>query len=483
MGEKASYQTSVRTTKIVATLGPASGSREAIAQLLGAGVNVFRLNMSHGTQDEHGARIRLVRELSQELGKPAGILVDLQGPKIRLGMFEGGKAELKTGEPFSISTEETMGTARRASTVYKDLAKDVRPGDRVLLADGAVELRAESTDGVTVHCSVVSGGWIGDRKGINLPGVKVSTPSLTRKDMSDLQFALDQGIDYVAMSFVRRAADIIRLRLFLEERGAACPIVAKIEKPEAWENLNEILQESDGVMVARGDLGVEIAFEKVPFIQKSVIERARHSGKFVITATQMLESMIENPVPTRAEVSDVANAIYDGTDAVMLSAETSAGAFPVESVKMMGRIALEAEAAMRPRGYLEPPPRTNPSIAEILADASYHAARSANVAAIVVLTTSGSTARLVSLYRPPVPIFAFTLSENVARQLTALHGIHPIVTPGEPATDAMINLMDRTLVERGMLRPRDTVILIAGQPMWRSGTTNLMLLHRIGESR
>jgi pyruvate kinase len=451
--------------------------------LINAGVNVFRLNMSHGVQEEHAERLKSVREIAKALGKPVGILVDLQGPKIRLGKFEGGKAELKTGDKFDITTEETLGTARRASTVYAQLARDVTPGDRILLADGAVELRADSADGVTVFCTVVSGGMIGDRKGINLPGVKVSTPSLTRKDMSDLQFGLDHGVDYVAMSFVRKASDIIRLRLFLEERGTTLPIIAKIEKPEAWENLNEILQESDGVMVARGDLGVELAFEKVPFIQKSVIEKARHSGKFVITATQMLESMIENPVPTRAEVSDVANAIYDGTDAIMLSAETSTGAFPVESVSMMVRIARESEAAMRPRGYQDPPPRANPSIAEILADAAYHSARSANVAAIVVFTTSGSTARLISRYRPPVPIFAFTLSEQVAQQLTCIYGVHPIVTSGEPSTDQMVALMDQTLVEKGLLRARDTVILVAGQPMWRAGTTNLMLLHRIGEHR
>jgi pyruvate kinase len=450
---------------------------------LDAGVDVFRLNMSHGTQDEHAARLRLVRELSAARNRVTGVLVDLQGPKIRLGKFEGGQAELKTGARFEITTTEILGNTERASTVYAQLAQDVTPGDRILLADGAVELRALSTDGVTVKCEVVAGGMIGDRKGINLPGVKVSTPSLTRKDMSDLQFALEQGIDYVAMSFVRKASDIIRLKLYLEERGASVPVIAKIEKPEAWENLNEILQESDGVMVARGDLGVEIAYEKVPFIQKAVIERARNMGKFVITATQMLESMIENAVPTRAEVSDVANAIYDGTDAVMLSAETSAGAFPVESVRMMARIARETESAMRPRGYQDPPPRSNPSIAEILADAAYHSARLANVAAIVIFTTSGSTARLVSRYRPPAPLFVFTLSEHVARQLTALYGIHPLVTPGEPATDEMITLMDRTLVENGLLRPRDTVILVAGQPMWRSGTTNLMLLHRIGEIR
>lgn len=473
----------MRTTKIVATLGPASSDRDVIANLLAAGVNVFRMNMSHGTQVDHSARIRLVREVCQEAGSLAGLLLDLQGPKIRLGMFEGGKAELRAGDPFEISTVETLGNAQRASTVYANLARDVTPGDRILLADGAVELRVVSTDGVAVQTEVVAGGMIGDRKGINLPGVNVSTPSLTKKDMADLQFGIEQGVDYVALSFVRKASDIIRLRLFMEERESTIPVIAKIEKPEAWQNLNEIVQESDGVMVARGDLGVELPCEKVPFIQKSVIEKARHSGKFVITATQMLESMIENAVPTRAEVSDVANAIYDGTDAVMLSAETSAGSYPVESVKMMARIAAEAEIAMRPRGYQPPPRRSNPSIAEILADATYHSARSANVTAIVVFTTSGSTARLVAQYRPPVPVYAFTLNETVARQLAMVYGIHPVVTPSETSTDEMVAVMDRTLLERGLCKARDTVILVAGQPMWRSGTTNLMLLHRVGETR
>jgi pyruvate kinase len=424
-----------------------------------------------------------VREISKEMDMICGILLDLQGPKIRLGTFENGKVQLQTGDSFEITTQETVGNAQRASTVYANLARDVTPGDRILLADGAVELRVASTDGVAVRTQVVAGGWIGDRKGINLPGVNVSTPSLTRKDMADLQFGIAEGIDFVALSFVRKASDIIRLRLYLEEKECLLPVIAKIEKPEAWEHLNDIVQESDGVMVARGDLGVEMPCEKVPFIQKSVIERARHHGKFVITATQMLESMIENPVPTRAEVSDVANAIYDGTDAVMLSAETSAGAFPVESVRMMARIAGEAEAAMRPRGYQVPPQRANPSIAEILADAAYHSARSANVAAIVVFTTSGSTARLVARYRPPVPIFAFTLKEPVARQLSLVYGIHSLVTPAETSVDEMVAVMDRALLDRGLLKPRDTVILVAGQPMWRSGTTNLMLLHRIGETR
>lgn len=473
----------MRTTKIVATLGPATSSRESIQKLLNAGVNVFRFNMSHGSHEEHQARMRLVRELRAETGIHAALLLDLQGPKIRLGLFEGGKAQLETGAEFEITTEETLGNTERASTVYKQFASDVTVGDRVLLADGAVELRVLTTDGVCARCEVVSGGTVGDKKGINLPGVNVSSTSLTRKDMADLQFGIDEEIDFVALSFVRKASDVIRLKLFLEEKGKTIPVIAKIEKPEAVEQLSEILQESDGVMVARGDLGVEMAFEKVPFIQKAIIEQARLHGKFVITATQMLESMIENAVPTRAEVSDVFNAIFDGTDAVMLSAETSTGAFPVEAVRMMARIAAEAEGAMRPRGYQDPPPRANPSIAEILADAAYHSARSAGVSAIVVFTTSGSTARLVARYRPPAPIFVFTLSETVARQLSVVYGVHAIVTPTQGSTDEMVTIMDRTLQELALLKPRDTVILVAGQPMWRSGTTNLMLLHRIGETR
>ncbi len=473
----------MRTTKIVATLGPATDTKEMIAKLFAAGVDVFRLNASHGVHEDHARRLRIVRELSRELNVPVGVLLDLQGPKIRLGLFDGGKVFISNGEPFEITTEECLGNNQRASTVYQNFARDVSPGDRVLIADGTVELRVISTDGVSVHCVVHAGGWIGDKKGINLPGVNVSTPSLTRKDMADLQWGIENKVDFVALSFVRKPTDVIRLRLYLEEKEHMLPIIAKIEKPEAWDQLNEILAESDGVMVARGDLGVEMAFEKVPFIQKSIIERARQTGKFVITATQMLESMIESPVPTRAEVSDVANAIFDGTDAVMLSAETSAGKYPVEAAATMARIAVETESSIRPRGYQDLPPRINPSIAEILADAAYHSARSANVAAIVVMTTSGSTARLIARYRPPVPIYAFTNSEVVARQLSLIYGVRVLVTPTEPTTEEMLTVMDRTLLERGLLKVRDTVILVAGQPMWRSGTTNMMILHRIGEVR
>ena len=471
----------MRTSKIVATLGPSTDAPGALRRLIEAGVDVFRLNFSHGTHDEHAARIREVRATAGELGVHAGILMDLQGPKIRLGTFVDGGCVLEPGAEFTITTDaSTAGTCRRASTTYPDFARDVKCGDMVLLADGSVSLRVLSTDGVSARCEVLTGGPISDRKGINLPGVTVSTASLTRKDMVDLAFGLAQGIDIVALSFVRKAQDVLRLRVFLDEREARVPIIAKIEKPEAVQNLNAILGEADGVMVARGDLGVELPMEKVPFIQKSIIRRARKHGKYVITATQMLESMIENPLPTRAEVSDVANAIYDGTDAVMLSAETSKGKWPVESVEMMARIALEAENSIRARGFQEPPSTENPTHAEILAQAAYQTARAADVAAIVVFTRTGSSARLISRFRPPVPVYAFTSSDAVARQLSVGFGIRPVLAPDVHSTDEMLGQVEAMLVERGWLKPQDVVVFVAGQPIGWPGTTNMMKLHKLG---
>src|SRR5580658_1488055 len=308
------------STKIVATLGPSTDHPPCLRRMFDAGVDVFRLNTSHGTWEDHLIRIAAVRNAAAELSVHAGILLDLQGPKIRLGRFEGGRCELEPGAIFTITTETVLGTKSLASTSYAHFAKDVKPGDPVLLADGTIELKVLSTDAVSVRCEVITGGPLGDHKGINLPGVELSTPSLTRKDMEDLHCGLGAGVDFIALSFVRKPSDLLRLKLFLGEHDSQLPVIAKIEKPEGWKNLEPILDESDGVMVARGDLGVEMALEKVPFIQKRIIERARAKGKFVITATQMLESMIEHPSPTRAEVSDVANAICDGTDDVMLSA-------------------------------------------------------------------------------------------------------------------------------------------------------------------
>lgn len=469
----------LRNTKIVATLGPSSQGPDMIRRLVDAGVDVFRLNASHGNAEDRVERIRQVRAVAAELSRHVAILLDLQGPKIRLGRFENGGCHLVEGQPFFLTTDDLVGNASGASTTYADLVKDVKPGDRILLNDGAVELRAQRTDGNRVLCQVVRAGWVGDRKGINLPGVAVSTPALTKKDKFDLLSALEAGIDLVALSFVRRRDDLLRLRHFLEEYDAHLPIVAKIEKPEAWERLDEILEESDGVMVARGDLGVEIALEKVPSIQKSIIERARARGRFVITATQMLESMIESAVPTRAEVSDVANAIYDGTDAVMLSAETSAGKFPVEAVAMMARVVREAEATFEWRRPFQLPTGAGVKHSEVIADAAYRAARTLGAPCIVVFTKTGTSARLIARYRPPIPVVAFTGAPEVARQLQPIYGIHPIVVPDAASTDEMLAVMDRCLLNSGWVETGQTVVFVAGIPIGIPGTTNIMRLQVI----
>jgi pyruvate kinase len=471
----------VPNTKIVATLGPATDSPAVLGEMMSSGVSIFRLNTSHGTQAEHAARISAVRTMAAEHGTYVALLLDLQGPKIRLGRCESEGCVIPTGEEFTITTEPGTGTSERASTTYARFAQDVKPGDRVLLADGAVELRAIESDGVSVRFHVVSGGPVGSNKGINLPGVKVSAPSLTEKDLADLEFGLAAGVDLIALSFVRTAEDVVHLKRRIGGRPART--VAKIEKPAAWEHIEEILDEADGVMVARGDLGVEMALERVPPVQKSIIRRARRRGKFVITATQMLESMIERPSPTRAEVSDVANAIYDGTDAVMLSAETSIGKYPAEAAAYMARIAAEAESAINKHGFQEPPAGRDPTHAEIVADAAHLAARAARVSAIVVFTSSGSSARLVSRYRPPVRIYAITPREEVARQLLIHYGVFPVLAPQVGSTDEMMSQMDALLIEREYLHPGDVVVFVAGQPIGRPGTTNLMKLHRIGDLR
>jgi len=470
----------MRATKIVATLGPSTDSETVLHKLFEAGVDVFRLNASHGTQADHGRRIQAVRKLSAEFETHPGILLDLQGPKIRLGTFKDGPQILKDGAQFTITTQPVEGTVEAASTNYPEFARDVKAGDPVLLADGSVELRVLRTDGIAARCEVVNGGVISDRKGINLPGVNISTPSLSKKDIADAHFGVEQGVDFFALSFVRNARDVLRLRHLLEEVDARQPIVAKIEKPEGCQNLDAILEECEGVMVARGDLGVEMAIEKVPAIQKSIIDKARARGRFVITATQMLESMVENPTPTRAEVSDIANAIYDGTSAVMLSAETSAGRHPVEAARVMARIACETELSIQKKGFLEPVEKEERAIPEIIADAAYHCARSAGVTALAVGTTSGSSARLLARYRPPVPIYAFTSSETVARQLSIIYGVNSILSPVMKSTDQMLHEMERMLTETGHVRPGDNIVLVAGQPVGLLGSTNMLTLHRIG---
>lgn len=473
----------MRATKIVATLGPSTDSEEVLRKLFEAGVDVFRLNASHGTQQDHSRRIDQVRQLAAEFEVNPGILLDLQGPKIRLGTFKNGPCFLAEKTIFTITTQQVEGTAEIASTTYPDFARDVKPGDPVLLADGSVHLRVLETDGTQARCEVIIGGYVSDRKGINLPGVTISTPSLSKKDISDAHFGVEKGVDFFALSFVRQARDILRLRHLLEEVDARQPIIAKIEKPEGWQNIDSILEECDGVMVARGDLGVEMAIERVPAIQKMMIEKARSRGRFVITATQMLESMVESAMPTRAEVSDVANAIYDGTSAIMLSAETSAGKHPVEAVRVMARIACETEHSLNKRGFSTIRPREDLLIPEVIADAAYQCAHSAAVNALAVGTTSGASARLLARYRPPVPIYAFTSHEAVARQLSIVYGVDPIVCPAMESTDQMLHQMERMLIDTKRVKPGDHIVFVAGQPVGLRGSTNMLKLHRISGVR
>ncbi len=471
----------MRNTKIIATAGPASSTPEILRALLEAGVNVFRINASHGTHADHLERIREIRRQAAALGVWPGILLDLQGPKIRLGLFANGQASLATGDQFVITVEPVTGTAQLACTTYTEFAKDVVAGNRVLLADGAVELRALNTNGTEVTFHVVSGGVIKDHQGINLPGVRVSIPSMTEKDCADLDFGFDNDVDMIALSFVRSAADVDGLRKRLYARGKNLPIIAKIEKPEALDHLEEILSACDGVMVARGDLGVELDLPRVPGIQKTIIERARMRGKFVITATQMLESMIVNAAPTRAEVSDVANAIFDGTDAVMLSGETAAGKYPVEAVRMMADIALEAERCLQARSFPEPPLPPKPTHAQIVCEAAYRAGLAAGVKAIAAFTASGDTPRLIARYRPHVPIYAFCETAWVARSLSPIYGVHTIAPVKVESIDEMLQTADLKLLGEAWSQIGDDVILVGGTPFGKPGSANTLKLHRVGE--
>ncbi len=471
----------MRRTKIVCTLGPASSSPELVQQLIEAGMNVARLNFSHGTQEDHARVIAHIREIAERKRTPVAILQDLQGLKIRLGTFRGGRARLEAGAEFLISTRAIEGTASQASTTYDLLTRDVKPGDRVLVADGLIELKVLGTDEDTVRCRVVVGGEVSDHKGINLPGVAISARTMTAKDQADLQFGIRQGVDYVAVSFVRGPADVLEVKGLLDETGASIPVIAKLEKPESIQNLADILRVSDGVMVARGDLGVEMPLEDVPLIQKEIIRRARMHAIPVITATQMLESMVEHPRPTRAEASDVANAIFDGTDAVMLSAETAVGRYPVEAVRVMSRIAVQADQALHsPAGGAAGRASSFP---EVISEAACRAAREIHARAIVAFTQSGSTARLLAKYRPEVPILAFSPSESICRRLCLYWGVVPKTIRPIQHTDELVEEIQAALLAEKAVHANDALVIVAGAPMWVRGTTNLIKLHRVEEGR
>ncbi len=467
-------------TKIVATIGPASRSPENLERLITTGVDVVRLNFSHGEHEDHLAVIRSTREISARLDRSVAILQDLCGPKIRTGKLQGGAPiELVKGERITITTDESVeGTPRLISTTYDPLPQDVRPGDRILLDDGNLELRVVRAAGSEVACEIVVGGWLKPAKGMNLPGVKLSTPALTEKDKRDLAFGVHHGVDFVALSFVRQAQDVLEAKDLIRSLGGSAPLIAKIEKREAIDDLPSILEATDGVMVARGDLGVELSTEEVPTLQKRIIEMANGAGKTVITATQMLESMIEHPRPTRAEASDVANAILDGTDAIMLSAETAAGHYPVEAVETMARIARYTEEHYGPRSPNRTVAGPGSMVARSLAHVAATVAEELDCKLILVFTASGSTARLVSNQRPPAPIVAITYVEDTYRRLALSWGVVPLRSSFAANTDDMIVQGEAMLKEKGLAHPGDTIIMLGGQSH-TAGATNMLRVHTI----
>ncbi|MBI2504649.1 MAG: pyruvate kinase [Candidatus Latescibacteria bacterium] len=469
-----------RRAKIVCTIGPASSSPEKLAALVEAGMDVARLNFSHGAHQDHAQVIGELRRLAARAGRPLAVLQDLQGPKIRTGPLAAGPVELRAGSPFTITTRPVPGDDACVSTTYQHLPADVKPGDQILLSDGLLRLEVRAVRGEEVECRVVDGGQLRARAGINLPGVQVSAPSLTEKDEEDLEFGIAQEVDYVALSFVRRAADVIELKERLARRGAPTGVVPKIEKPQALDELEAILLVADAVMIARGDLGVELSPERVPFIQKQIIRQAAQLKVPVITATQMLESMIEHPRPTRAEASDVANAIFDGTDAVMLSGETAAGRYPVEAAAMMARIVREAETHLTFTPERRRREEGTVSFPDAMAEAACRAAAEVKAVAIVAFTQSGFTARLISKHRPTVPVIAFTPHERICRRLGLYWGVLPRYSPFIADTEQMIARADAALLQEGLTQPGDPLVFLAGSPPHQQGTTNLLKLHRAG---
>jgi pyruvate kinase len=461
-------------------LGPVTSSRERLEELVQAGMDVARFNLSHGGRPEHEQRYHDLRKAAQVFERNVGVLVDLQGPKIRLGRFGPGPVELERGSHFTITTDDVVGDARRASTTYAGLPEDVRPGDRVLVDDGRLALEVEEVRGADVVTRVVEGGPVSDHKGINLPGASVGVPAMTEKDVVDLRWGLHLGADMVALSFVRSAEDVIDVHRVMDDVGVRVPVIAKLEKPQAVENLEEIVDAFDGVMVARGDLGVEVPLWDVPLVQKRAVELARRRAKPVIVATQMLESMIGNSRPTRAEASDVANAVLDGTDAVMLSGETSIGAYPVESVATMARIIETVEMHGLER---IPPLGTRPGTkGGAITAAAAEVADVLGARFLVAFTQSGDSARRMSRLRSPIPLLAFTPLETTRSRLALSWGVEAFLVPRVSHTDDMVVQVDRMLLELNRCRPGELVVIVAGSPPGIPGSTNALRVHTIGDA-
>lgn len=475
---------SPRRAKIICTIGPSSRSPEMMRALLLNGMDVARFNFSHGGPNLQSEHVETLRRVSAEVGRPVAFLQDLQGPKIRVGPIASGQIDLIEGHAFTLTTRPCIGDTECISTTYPALPRDCRRGDRLLLDDGLLSLQVEEATDTDVHCTVIIGGTLKPNKGINLPGVAVSAPALSEKDRHDVEWGIQNGLDYVALSFVRRADDVRALREIIKRHHSKMQIIAKLEKPEAIDDLDAIIQEADGVMVARGDLGVEMSAEEVPLLQKQIIKAANAMGKTVITATQMLESMTENQRPTRAEASDVANAVLDGTAALMLSGETAAGAYPLEALQMMARIVERVEATCENewhemRRLHDLKIENNFSLA--VAEAAAHAAARLRARAIACFTETGSSARLVAKFRPPVPIIALTPHDDIARQLQLVWGVRPVLIERSLDTDHMITHGDVRLIESGIVVPGDIVVVTLGAPVTQHGSTNAMKLHRVGE--
>lgn len=475
----------LRKTKIVCTIGPASESVEKLSQLLTSGMNVARLNFSHGDFEEHGARIRNIREAAAQTGKTAAILLDTKGPEIRTHNMANGAIELKAGDNIIVSMTEVEGTTEKFSVTYPGLIEDVHVGSKILLDDGLIGLEVLKVDHAAneIHTKILNSGTLKNKKGCNVPGVSVNLPGITEKDKQDILFGIEQGVDFVAASFVRRAKDVLEIRQLLEENNAAhIQIIPKIENQEGVDNIDEILEVSDGLMVARGDLGVEIPAEEVPLVQKMLIKKCNAFGKPVITATQMLDSMQRNPRPTRAEASDVANAIFDGTDAIMLSGETAAGQYPVEAVQTMHNIALRAEQALEHKEILSNRSKnTEHNVTDAICQSVAHTALNLDVKSIITPTESGHTARMISKYRPKASIVAVTANEEVCRRLSLVWGVYPQLGRVAQTTDEMVEIAIEEGLNSGIVEHGDLVVITAGVPVGEAGTTNLMKIHIVGD--
>ena len=466
----------MRKTKMICTIGPASENPEILSQIIEAGMNASRHNFSHGDHEEHAGRINLVKDLAKKYNKEIAIMLDTKGPEIRTGKFEPKKVELKSGDDFVIyAGGDVVGDTTKCTVTYEGLANDVKSGDTILIDDGLVGLRVESVDGNKINCKVMNTGFVGTHKGVNVPGVSIKLPALTEKDVADLKFGCEIGVNLVAASFIRKAADVKAIRKVLAENGGEhIQIFSKIENQEGVDNIDAILEASDGIMVARGDLGVEIPMEKLPAVQKMIIEKCNAVGKPVITATQMLDSMIRNPRPTRAEVSDVANAIYDGTDAIMLSGESANGDWPVEAVQTMAKIAIEAEKQLDYKISTSKAKKHIPAIAGVISRAAANAAYELQASAIISSTQSGATAGRLSQCRPDCPIVAVTPDEKVAKKLALFFGVYPVVSGKMESTDHMMEASVKVAEENGFVKKGDTVVIAAGVPVHKIGTTNLL---------